>query len=133
MLSLLLLSMTYSSLTAQDPDASSLGTSVLVEIQLPIQNNNIGSITRALDTAIDSVTKSSADNQRPMLLLRFLPTVEGEQLKSDFGACNTLESFLSRPSLTRQCRTAAVLDGPFADHALLPALGYTRLDYSIFN
>ena len=127
MLSLLLLSMAYSSLTAQDADASSLGTSVLVEIQLPIQNNNIGSITRALDTAIDSVTKSSADNQRPMLLLRFLPTVEGEQLKSDFGACNTLESFLSSPSLTRQCRTVAVLDGPFADHALLPALACSKL------
>jgi len=112
-------------LLAQQQDQKE--TSVLVEVQLPIQNSNIGSITRALDTAIESTTKTAVANQRPLLLLRFLPASDSNQLASDFGACNTHESYLSSPALTRRCRTVAILDGQFADHALLPALACSKL------
>lgn len=112
-------------LLAQQQDQKE--SSILMEVQLPIQNSNIGSITRALDTAIDSVTNTAVANQRPLLLLRFLPPAGSNQLSSDFGACNTLESYLSSPMLTRRCRTVAVLDGDYADHALLPALACSKL------
>ena len=120
------LTLSHSScLLAQKEDQKE--SSVLMEVQLPIQNSNIGSITRALDTAIDSATKAAVANQRPLLLLRFLPASNANQLASDFGACNTLESYLSSPDLTRRCRTVAVLDGQYADHALLPALACSKL------
>ena len=120
------LTLSHSScLLAQKEDQKE--SSVLMEVQLPIQNSNIGSITRALDTAIDSATKAAVANQRPLLLLRFLPASDANQLASDFGACNTLESYLSSPDLTRRCRTVAVLDGQYADHALLPALACSKL------
>ena len=97
-------------------------TAVLIEVQLPIQNNNIGAITRALDTAIENAGKATVENQRPWLLIRFLPLTENNRIRSDFGACNTLESYLSSPSLTRRCRPVAILDGKYADHVILPVL-----------
>ncbi|MEC9096673.1 MAG: hypothetical protein VX776_08585, partial [Planctomycetota bacterium] len=60
-LSILLLFACDSLLLAQQqqPQQTDQQTSVLIEIQLPIQNNNIGGITRALDTAIDNVNKAA--------------------------------------------------------------------------
>ncbi len=102
-------------------------TAVLIEVQLPIQNTNIGGITRALDTAIENAGKATVENQRPWLVIRFLPLSGNNQIRSDFGACNTLESYLSSPSLTRRCRTVAILDGKYADHAFLPILACSKL------
>jgi len=112
-------------LLAQEQDQQQ--TAVLIEVQLPIQNNNIGAITRALDTAIENAGKATVENQRPWLLIRFLPLTENNRIRSDFGACNTLESYLSSPSLTRRCRTVAILDGKYADHVILPVLSCSKL------
>jgi len=111
----------------QEPTKEPEQTSVLVEIQLPIQNNNIGSITRALNAAVANAENASTDNQRPFLIVRFLPAEQASEISSDFGACNTLESFLSSTELTQRCRTVAVLDGHYADHALLAALACSKL------
>ena len=97
-------------LLAQEQDQQQ--TAVLIEVQLPIQNNNIGAITRALDTAIENAGKATVENQRPWLLIRFLPLTENNRIRSDFGACNTLESYLSSPSLTRRCRTCLLYTSP---------------------
>ena len=123
-LSVLLL-VEYNLLLAQGQDQQQ--TAVLIEVQLPIQNTNIGGITRALDSAIENAGKAKVKNQRPWLLIRFLPLSENNQIRSDFGACNTLESYLSSPSLTRRCRTVAILNGKYADHAFLPVLSCSKL------
>lgn len=109
------------------PQQDEQQTSVLIEIQLPVQNNNLGAITRALDIAVENAAKAARENQRPWLLIRFLPASRDNRITSDFGACNALESYLSSPSLTRRCRTAAILNGHYADHAILSALACSKL------
>ncbi len=125
-LSSLAILFTPRTLPAQQAD-SPQQTSVLIELQLPVQNNNIGAITRSLDTAAEIAAKATEGNLRPLLLLRFLTAEGTNRIASDFGACNTLESYLSSPDLTRQIQTVAILDGQYADHAILPALACSKL------
>ena len=53
-----LLLVEYNLLLAQGQDQQQ--TAVLIEVQLPIQNTNIGGITRALDSAIENAGKAKA-------------------------------------------------------------------------